>query len=115
MNEFKSISELNNSPLSAITSHARKQNWNFFVFVISGSQTFISQIYRVVGPSGEKLNFYRSLVFEAESDFDHKITKLKPQSIRASERYLNNENLIHGRETAMIFLFSAETFESDFS
>ena len=36
-----------------------------------------------------------------------------PHWIRASERYLTDKNPIHGRETAWIFLFSAETFESD--
>ena len=31
------------------------------------------------------------------------------------ERYLSDKNRIHGRETASIFRFSGENFESDFS
>ena len=31
------------------------------------------------------------------------------------ERYLSGKNPIHGRETASIFRFSGEIFESDFS
>ena len=34
----------------------RKQNWNFFTFVINSNQTFIPQIYRVMASFGEKLD-----------------------------------------------------------
>ena len=54
-------SEFNNHLLSAIILHPRKQNKNFFIFLINGNQTFISQIYRVLGPLGEKLDFCQSL------------------------------------------------------
>ena len=73
--------------LSAITLVPRKQNWNFFISVFNGNKTFISQIYRVVDPLGGKLDFFNPLVLEAKakSDFDHKVSKLKPRLIRASE------------------------------
>ena len=68
------MSEFNNH-LLPITLHPRKQNWNFFIFVINGNQTLISQIYRV--------DFFSPLGFEAKSDFGHKTSRLKPHSIRA--------------------------------
>ena len=64
---------------------------------------------------GEKVNVFSPLGFETQADFDHKTYKLKPHSIRASERYLNHKNPINGREAASIFRFNPETFESDFS
>ena len=63
----------------------------------------------VLGPVGEKFKFFNPLGFEAKKDFDHKT------STGTSKRYLNDKNPIHNRETASIFQFSAETFESDFT
>ena len=37
----------------------------------------MSQIYRVVGHLGEKLDFFSPLGFDAKSNFDHKTLKLK--------------------------------------
>ena len=68
------------------------------MFVIKCNPTFISQIYRVVSRLGEKLDFLSPLGFEAKSDFGHRNSKLRPHSIRASERHMNNMNLIHGQE-----------------
>ena len=85
------ILEFDNHPLSAIILHPRKQN-----------------IYRAVGCLGENLDFFSPLGFEANCNFDYKAYKLKPHSIRASERYLNNKNPIHGQETALIFRLCAE-------
>ena len=78
MNEFERISEFNNHVLSAKILHPRKQDWNLFVFEINGNQTFTSQIHRVIGPMRGKLDFFIPLVFEAETEFDHKTSKLKP-------------------------------------
>ena len=64
-------------------------------YVINGNQTFISQVYRVVGPLGENLDFFRPLGLEAESDFGHKTPKLNPHLVRALERYLSDKNPIH--------------------
>ena len=38
--------------LSVIKLYLRKQNWNLLIFVISGNQTFINQIYGIVGSLG---------------------------------------------------------------
>ena len=114
MNESVRISELVGHFLSAINLYQRKQNWNFFIFVINGNQTFISQIYRVVCPIEEKLDFFNHLGFESKSESVHKISLSSPHSIRAPGRYLNDKNAIHGRETPSTFRFIAETFESDF-
>ena len=63
---------------------------------------------------GEKLDFVRLLGFEAKCDFDCKTYKLKQHLITASEWYLNDKNPpIHDQETASIFQFCAESFESD--
>ena len=87
---------------------------NFYIFGINNNQTFVSKVLTVLGPLGDKFNFFNPLGFGAESDFDHKTSKIKSNSIRASERYLNNKTQIYCRETASTFRFSAETFESDF-
>ena len=108
------MTEFYNHLLSAITLHPRKQNWNFFIFVIIGNQTFIPQTRKIVGLLGEKLIFFSPLGFEAKSNFDPKTSKSKPESVTVSERYLNDKNPIHDRETASLFRFSAESFESDF-
>ena len=63
---------------------------------------------------GKILVFISLLGFEAKTDFDKKPSKLKPYLIRSSDRYRNQTNPTHGGETASIFRFSAETFESDF-
>ena len=89
--------------LSALTLHKRKQNWIFFIFVINGNQIFLSQTYRIVGPLGEKLDFFSPLRFEPKSEFGHETSKLNPHSIRASERNLNDKNLIHGQKRVINF------------
>ena len=62
---------------------------NFFIFLINDNQAFIPQINRVIARLGEKLHFFSPLGFEAKSDSGHKTSKLNPNSIRASVRYLN--------------------------
>ena len=42
------------------------------------------------------------LGFKIQSNFDMKTTEIKFHSVRALKRYLNEINLIHGRETATI-------------
>ena len=39
---------------------------NLYIFGISQHQTFISQILTVLGPFGEKFNFFSSFEFEAK-------------------------------------------------
>ena len=51
--------------------------------VISGNQSFISQLLNIVGPLGEKFDFFNPLGFEIQSAFDHKISKIKFCSGRA--------------------------------
>ena len=49
---------VNQDLLSSITLYLLQQNsGNFYMFVISNNQSFISQILRVVGPLGEKFKF----------------------------------------------------------
>ena len=56
----------------------------FSVAVTHCNQTFISPILTVLGPLGEKFNFFYPLGFEAESDFDHKTSKIKSHLRRIS-------------------------------
>ena len=55
----------------------------FTLLVISSNQCFISQLLKVVGPLGEKFDFFISLGFEIQSAFNHKISKIKFCSGRA--------------------------------
>ena len=69
---------------------------------------------KVVGPFGGKLAFFSPSRFETQSDFDYRTSKIKLYSIRVLKRYLNEKNLIHGREATMISKFSALIFEKYF-
>ena len=63
---------------------------------------------------GEKLDFSDPWDLKLKWDFDHKTYKLKPHLITAAQWYLNVKNPpIHGQETASIFQFCEESFESD--
>ena len=45
----------------------------------------------------------KTLLTEAKSDFDHKTSKIKSHSARASKRYFNDKSLIHGQEQHRLF------------
>ena len=75
---------------------------NFCIFVIRNYQSFISQILKVVGPLGEKFEFFSPLGFKIQSSFDLETIKIKVHSVRTLKQYVNEKNLIHGRETATI-------------
>ena len=80
-----------------------------FLYICNhGNHTFLSQTYRIVGPLGEKLDFFSPLRFEPKREFDNEISKLNPHSIRASERNLKDNYLIHGQKHHRLFLFGAE-------
>ena len=51
------MSGFNNHHHLIITLHPRKQDWNFFIFVINGNQAFTSEIYGVVGPLEKNIIF----------------------------------------------------------
>ena len=82
--------------------------------VISSSQSFISQLLNVVGPLGEKFDFFIPLGFGIQSAFDHKISKIKFCSDRAFIWHPKDKNLIHDSETPTILKFSAKNFDTDF-
>ena len=93
---FKGDLCVNQDLLSSITSYPLQQ------FVISNNQSFISQILKVAGPLEEKFEFFSLLGLKIQRNFDLETTKIKFHSVRALKRYLNERNLIHGRETATI-------------
>ena len=70
--------------------------------VISCTESFISQILKVVAPLGESSIFS----FAWELNFLGLITKPKK---------LKDKNLIHDRETPAIFKFSAKNFDTYFN
>ena len=77
-------------------------------------QSFTSQIFGVVGPFGENLDFFSPLGFDVQTNSDHETQKIKLYSVRASERYLNEKNLIQcvGRVMATISKFAPQRFET---
>ena len=75
-------------------------------------QSFTSQIFGVVGPLGDNLDFFSPLGFDVGTNSDHKI---KLCSVRALKGYLNKKNLIHGLVMATISKFSPQIFETYFS
>ena len=58
---------------------------------------------------------FSPLEFDVQTNSDHKTQKIKPYSVRALKRYLNEKNLIHGRVMATISKFSPQIFETYFS
>ena len=65
-------------------------------------QSFISHILRIIGRLGEKCDLFSHLGIDIQRDSDLKISKIKFHSIRASESYLHEKNMIYGRETATV-------------
>ena len=58
----------------------------------------------------EKLHFVSPLRFHMQRNSDQESSKIMLQLLRASKRYLNQKNLMHGRETATISKSSAHYF-----
>ena len=55
----------------------RRKPENFFIFVISNNKSFVSQILKVVGPLGEKSDFFSLFGLKIRSDFDYETSKIK--------------------------------------
>ena len=84
------------------------------LFVISNKKSLIYQILKFVGPLRVKFHFFNPLGFEIQSDFDYKASEVKLFSVKALKQYLNEKNLIHGRETATFSKLNALNFETCF-
>ena len=65
-------------------------------------QTFTSQIFGVVGPLRENLDFLVRWDLTFKQILITKLQKIKLYSVRALKRYLNEKNLIHGRVMATV-------------
>ena len=59
-------------------------------------QSFTSQIFGVVGPSGENLEFLVRWDMTFKQILITKPKKIQLYSVRALKRYLNKKDLIHG-------------------
>ena len=66
-----------------------------------------------VRPIGEKFDFFSPSGSEIQSNY--KSSEIKLFSVGALKGYLNEKNLMQGRETATISKFIALTFETYFS
>ena len=87
---------------------------NLDIFLISSSQSFNSQILKVTDcPLRKKCHFFIALGVDIESSFDHVTFRIKLHSIRSLQLYLNDKNLINGRQTVGIVKFTAQSKKSD--
>ena len=86
----------------------------FYTFVISNGQSFISQSLKTAGPLGEKFDFLSPLEFNIQRNYDLETSKIELHFIRTSKWFLNGKHLIHGRKTARIWKFSAQNFQMYF-
>ena len=80
--------------------------------VIRSNQSFVSQILRIIGPLGETFDFLSHLGFDIQLDYGLETSRNELHSVIASKRYLNENNLIHGHEAAMILNFRAQNFRT---
>ena len=55
----------------------------FYIFIISDKQSFISVVLEILGPLGEKFNFFIPLGIQIEKDFNYINTRIKLQAFRA--------------------------------
>ena len=111
MNEYEGSFLLKSpSSYSLYTQHSK--TGNVYILVIGNMQRFTSQIFGIVGPLGENLNF-----FLVRWDLTFLSQKPKNQALlsQSLKRYLNEKNLIHGRVMATISKFSPQIFETYFS
>ena len=63
---------------------------------------------------GRKPRFFSPLVFDVQTNSDHKTQKIKLYSVRALKRYLNEEHLIRGRVMATNSKFRPQIYEAYF-
>ena len=108
---------LSHHHLQAIALYPTQQNWKCLhirdrQYTV---QSFTSQIFGVVGPLGENLNFFSPLGIDVQTNSGHKTQKVKLYSVRALKCYLNEKNLTHGRVMATISKFSPQIFKTYFS
>ena len=54
-------------------------------------RSFISQIFGIVGPLEENLDFFSPLGFDVQTNSDHQTQKIKLYSFGALKRYLNEK------------------------
>ena len=73
--------------------------------------TFISHIYRAVGPFGEKFDFLVPWDLKLDATLITKPTNYKPTFNQSFRMIPGDKNPIHGQETASTFQFCTESFE----
>ena len=73
--------------------------------------TFISHIYRAVGPFGEKFDFLVPWDLKLDAT-ERKSIQIKPTFNQSFRMIPSDKNPIHDQETALIYQFCTESFES---
>ena len=61
--------------LPAIALYPTQQNWKCLGICNANILSFTSQIFGVVGPLGENLDFFSPLGFDVQTNSDHKTQK----------------------------------------
>ena len=80
---------------------------NVYMFVISNSKDFITQIFKVVSPLGI---YFSSLGFVLQKNCGSETPEFKLHSFRAFQRYPTDKNPTDGGGTVSIFQFSVCSF-----
>ena len=103
---FKSLSS------SGHSLYPTHQNWKF-LHIRNGQYTvFHISNFWSRRSLGRKPRCSSPLGFDFQTNSDHNTEKIKLYSVRALKRYLNEKNLIHGREMAAISKFGPQIFET---
>ena len=101
-------------PLPAIALYLTQQNWKCLHIPNRQYTEFHISNFWSRRSLGRKPRSFSPFGFDFQANSDHEAHKIKPYSLRALERYLNEENLIHGRVMATISKFGPQTFETYF-
>ena len=90
LNEYKG-SFLFKSPSSFSDSFIPKRSkaGNVYILVIANIQSSTSQIFGIVGPSGENLDFFSPLGFDFQTNSDHETPKKSSSTL---EMHMTLEN-----------------------
>ena len=82
--------------LPAIALYPTQQNWKCLHIRNRQFTEFHIADFLECQSLGKKPRFLSPSGFDVQTNSDHKTQKIKLYSVRASERYLNEKNLIHG-------------------
>ena len=100
--------------LPAIALYTTQQNWKCLHIRNRHYSEFHISNFWSRRSRERKPRFFSPLEFDVQTNSDYKPQQIKLYSVRALKRYVNEKNLIHGREMATISKFSSQIFETYF-